>query len=146
MELLRPYQWLFTILQCIILLFSKYYCLSGTVIHDPVYYTVIVRKTFKLCLECALGSSAELGFYHLHKFPADAAPLCACLLFLPDLPFSEGTRLSRTIRVVVGGDRKILWQSDCSVFAESPSFFLLVGCICSFVLVKVHVSFPGHMS
>lgn len=80
--------------------------------HDPVYYTVIIGKTFKLCLECKLWSSAELAFNHLLKFLADAAALCACLLLLPDLPFSERTRLSRTIRAVVGGDRKILWQPD----------------------------------
>lgn len=76
--------------------------------HDPEYYTVIVRKTFKLCLRWTMGSSAELGFNHLLKFPADAAPLCACLLLVPDLPFSERTRLSRTIRAVVGGDRRTL--------------------------------------
>lgn len=141
MKLLSPYQWLFPILQCIILLFSKYYCWSSTVIHDPVYYMVIVRKTFKLCSECTLKSSAELGFYHLLKFPADAAPLWACLLLLPDLPLSEGTKLSRTIRTVVGGDRKILWQSDWWGFAESSSFFLQLVALAALFWSKCMFSF-----
>lgn len=73
---------------------------------------VIIIKTFKLCLEGTLGNSAELGFNHLLQFLVDAAPLCACLITARLLPFSEISKLSRTIRAVVGGDRKILWQSD----------------------------------
>jgi len=45
---------------------------------------VTIIKTFKLCLECRLGNLVKLGFNHLLKFLADAAPFCACLLLLPD--------------------------------------------------------------
>lgn len=44
---------------------------------------VIIIKFLSLYLECTLGNSAELGFSHLLKFFADAAPLYACLSLLP---------------------------------------------------------------